>query len=149
MAIHDEKWHTENFMWGNARARRKGFWNEEVEKEWTETIEKARTRLISCYNCPMKCGATISMPGLPTYMMKCFTKLTYTMGAFSDLDFGLRIAQKATEYGVDGFSAPQVMAFALELLENGILTDKDFPEMPEDNEGRFYYLLDKIVRRKG
>jgi benzoyl-CoA reductase subunit BamB len=149
MKVHDEKWHTENFMWGNSRTRRKDFWNEEIEKEWTETLNKARTRLVSCFNCPMECGATITMPGLPTYMMKCFTKLTYTMGAFSDLDFGLRIAQKATEYGVDGFSCPQVMAFALELLENGILTDKDFPEMPEDNEGRFYYLLDKIVRREG
>ena len=99
--------------------------------------ETMRTRLISCYNCPMKCGATISLPGLPTYMMKCFTKLTYTMAAMSNLDFGLNIAQRATEYGVDGFSAPQVMAFALELLENGILTDDDFPGMPDDNEGRF------------
>ena len=149
MKVHDEKWHTENFMWGNSRERRKDFWNEEVEKEWTETLEKARTRLISCFNCPMKCGATISMPGLPTYMMKCFTKLTYTMGAYSDLDFGLRIAQKATEYGLDGFSAPQVMAFAIELLENGILSAEDFPGMPDDNEGRFYYLLDMIVKREG
>jgi benzoyl-CoA reductase subunit BamB len=71
------------------------------------------------------------------------------MGAFSDLDFGLRIAQRATEYGVDGFSTPQVMAFALELYENGILTDDDFPGMPADNEGRFYWLLDRIVRREG
>ncbi len=149
MKVHDEKWHTENFMWGNSRTRRKDFWTEEVEKEWTETMESARTRLISCFNCPMECGATLSMPGMPTYMMKCFTKLTYTMGAFSDLDFGLRIAQKATEYGFDGFSAPQVMAFALELLENGILKDEDFPGMPEDTEGRFYYLLDKIARREG
>jgi benzoyl-CoA reductase subunit BamB len=149
MKVHDEKWHTENFMWGNSRTRRKDFWNEEIEKEWTDTLENARTRLISCFNCPMKCGATISMPGMPTYMMKCFTKLTYTMGAYSDLDFGLRIAQKATEYGLDGFSAPQVMAFGLELLENGILTADDFPGMPEDNEGRFYYLLDMIVRREG
>jgi benzoyl-CoA reductase subunit BamB len=149
MAVHDEKWHTENFMWGNSRLRRKGFWNEEIEKDWTDTLEQARTRLISCYNCPMKCGATISMPGLPTYMMKCFTKLTYTMGAMSDLDFGLRIAQRATEYGVDGFSTPQVMAFALELHEAGILTDKDFPGMPSDNEDRFYWLLDRIVRREG
>ncbi len=149
MKVHDEKWHTENFNWGNSRTRRKDFWTEEIEQEWTETLESARTRLISCYNCPMKCGATISMPGLPTYMMKCFTKLTYTMGAYSDLDFGLRIAQRATEYGLDGFSAPQVMAFALELLENGILSDDDFPGMPSDNEGRFYYLLDKIVRREG
>ena len=149
MAIHDEKWHTENFMWGNSRLRRKGFWTEDVAEAWTETMNKARTRLISCYNCPMTCGATISMPGLPTYMMKCFTKLTYTMAAMSDLDFGLKIAQRATEYGVDGFSAPQVMAFALELLENGILSDDDFPGMPADNEGRFFYLLDMIVNREG
>ncbi len=149
MKVHDEKWHTENFMWGNSRTRRKGFWTDEVARDWLATMEKARTRLISCYNCPMTCGATISMPGLPTYMMKCFTKLTYTMGAFSDLDFGLRIAQKATEYGLDGFSAPQVMAFALELLEEGILSPEDFPGLPVDNEGKFYYLLDMIVNREG
>ncbi|NNL76743.1 MAG: aldehyde dehydrogenase [Desulfobacterales bacterium] len=149
MAIHNEKWHTENFSWGNSRSRRKDFWTEEVSDEWLETMNKARTRLISCYNCPVACGATITMPGLPSYMMKCFTKLTYTMAAFSNLDFGLTIAQRATEYGVDGYSAPQVMAFALELLENGILKDKDFPDMPEDNDGRFFYLLDKIVNREG
>ncbi|MFH1937079.1 MAG: aldehyde ferredoxin oxidoreductase N-terminal domain-containing protein, partial [Bacteroidota bacterium] len=49
MRIHDEKWHTESFMWGNSRHRRKDFWTEEVEKEWMETMENARTRLISCY----------------------------------------------------------------------------------------------------
>jgi len=149
MAIHDEAWHTQNFMWGNSRIRRKDFWTKEVEKKWTETMENMRTRLISCYNCPLKCGATISVPGLPTYMMKCFSKLTYTMAAMSDLDFGLSIAQRATEYGVDGYSTPQVMAFALELYEAGILTDQDMPGMPSDNEGRFYWLLDRIVRREG
>ena len=149
MKVHDEKWHTENFMWGNSRVRRKGFWTEEIAKEWTESMEKARTRLVSCYNCPMECGATITPPEMPTYMMKCFTKLTYTMAAFSDLDFGLKIAQRATEYGVDGFSTPQVMAFALELYEEGILTDEDLPDLPAETEDRFYYLLDKIVRREG
>jgi len=149
MKIHDEKWHTESFMWGNSRHRRRDFWTEEVEKEWTETLENVRTRLISCYNCPMKCGATINVPGLPAYMMKCYSKLTYTMAAMSDLDFGLRIAQRATEYGVDAYSTPQVMAFALELYENGILTGKDMPGLPADNEERFYWLLDRIVRREG
>jgi aldehyde:ferredoxin oxidoreductase len=71
------------------------------------------------------------------------------MAAFSDLDFGFRIAQRATEYGVDGFSTPQVMAFGLELYEAGILTDEDFAGCPSDNEGRFYWLLDRIVRREG
>ena len=150
MAIHDEQWHTENFVWGNARVRRKGFWTKEIASKWTNTMETMRTRLLSCYNCPMKCGAAISVDTrMCSYMMKCFSKLTYTMGAFSDLDFGLRIAQKATEHGVDAFSAPQTMAFALELLEAGILKDEDFPGMPEDNEGRFYWLLDHIVRREG
>ncbi|MDY6974558.1 MAG: aldehyde ferredoxin oxidoreductase N-terminal domain-containing protein, partial [Thermodesulfobacteriota bacterium] len=149
MKLHDEKWHTENFMWGNSRTRRRDFWNKEVEEKWKETQENVRTRLLSCYNCPMKCGALISVPGISTYMMKCFSKLTYTMAAYSDLDFGFRIAQLATEYGVDGFSTPQVMAFALELYEAGILTDEDMSGMPSDSEGRFYWLLDRIVRREG
>jgi aldehyde:ferredoxin oxidoreductase len=149
MKLVDEEWHTQNFMWGNARERKKDYWNKEIEEKWKETQESVRTRLISCYNCPMKCGALISVPGISTYMMKCFSKLTYTMAAFSDLDFGFRIAQRATEYGVDGFSTPQVMAFALELYEAGILTDQDMAGMPSDNEGRFYWLLDRIVRREG
>jgi benzoyl-CoA reductase subunit BamB len=149
MAVHDEKWHTENFMWGNSRTRIKDYWNESVKQKWTQSMDSARTRLISCYNCPMKCAATISIPGVPTYMMKCFSKLTYTMAAYADLDFGLRIAQRATEYGVDGFSTPQVMAFALELHENGILADGDMAGMPSNNEERFFWLLDRIVRREG
>ena len=149
MAIHDEQWHTTNFAWGNARTRRKDFWTKETEEKWTKSQEKAVERLISCYNCPMKCGATISVPGISTYMMKCYSKLTYTMASMTDLDFGFKIAQRATEYGVDAFSTPQTMAFALELYEAGILTDQDMPGMPSDSEGRFYWLLDRIVRREG
>jgi benzoyl-CoA reductase subunit BamB len=146
----DEKWHTENFMWGNARVRRKDFWNPEIEERWKKVQLSVRKRLISCYNCPMKCGAIISVPGLTTYMMKCFSKLTYAFAAFvDDLDFGFKIAQRATEYGVDGFSTPQTMAFAFELKEAGILTDADFEGCPTDNEGKFYWLLDRIVRREG
>jgi benzoyl-CoA reductase subunit BamB len=150
MAHYDEKWHTENFSWGNARVRRKEFWTKEIEEKWKGSLESARTRLISCYNCPMKCGAIISAPGTATYMMKCFTKLTYAMAAFvDDLDFGFQIAQRATEYGVDGFSMPQTMAFGFELKEAGILTDADFAGCPSDNAGKFYWLLDRIVRREG
>ncbi|MDP2647245.1 MAG: aldehyde ferredoxin oxidoreductase N-terminal domain-containing protein [Desulfobacterales bacterium] len=149
MAIHDEEWHTTSFTWGNARHRRKDFWTKEVEQKWKKTQESVRERLLSCYNCPMKCGALISVPGISKYMMKCYSKLTYTMAAMSDLEFGFTIAQRATEYGVDGFSTPQVMAFALELYEAGILTDQDMPGMPADNEGRFLWLLDRIVRREG
>ncbi len=107
-------------------------------------------RLISCFNCPQQCGALISYKDVPRYMMKCFSKLTYSMAAFVDnLDFSFRIVQQASEYGVDGFSTPQILAFAVELYEAGILTDKDFEGCPSDNEGRFFWLLDRVVRREG
>ena len=149
MAIHDEAWHVTAFSWGNARHRRKDFWSKEVEKRWTEVTEKVRVRLISCYNCPNKCGAMMNYSGIHPYMMKCYSKLTYTMAAMSDLDFGFKIAGLAQEYGVDGYTTPQVMALAVELYEAGILTDQDMPGFPSANEERFFWLLDRIVRREG
>jgi len=146
----DEKWHTESFAWGNARERRKGFWTDDIEKSWTNTQNSAIKRLISCYNCPQSCGALIDHENLPRYMMKCFSKLTYGLAALVDnLDFGFKIVQRAQEYGVDGFSTPQILAFAVELKEAGILTDKDFEGCPSDKEGRFFWLLDKLARREG
>ncbi|MFO7772729.1 MAG: aldehyde ferredoxin oxidoreductase N-terminal domain-containing protein [Dehalococcoidia bacterium] len=149
MAVTDEQWHTTSFAWGNARVRRKDFWTPETRKKWEKIQGETVERLISCYNCPLKCGGIVIHPRLNRYMMKCFSKLTYTLAAFSDLDFGFNIAGQAQEYGVDGYTTPQVLAFALELYEAGILTDKDMPGMPPDTEGRFFWLLDRIVRREG
>ncbi len=152
MAIHDEEWHTTNFAWGNARHRRKDFWTRENEERWRRSQEQAIERLISCYNCPLKCGAIVRFPalGISKYMMKCYSKLTYVMGAMvDDLDFGFRIAGRAQEYGVDAYTTPQVMAFAMELLEAGILTPADVEGMPENHEEKFFWLLDRIVRREG
>ena len=152
----DEKWHTENFAWGNARVRRRDFWNKTNEENWTTTQQGAIQRFISCMNCPQHCGALVSHQEGPRYMMKCFGKLTYSMAAYvDDLGFNFRILQKATEYGVDSFSTPQILAFAVELYEAGILTDKDFAgtstyeACPSDKEGRFFWLLDRVVRREG
>ncbi|SPF39924.1 Aldehyde ferredoxin oxidoreductase [Syntrophobacter sp. SbD1] len=146
----DEKWHSESFAWGNARTRRKDFWTKEIEDSWKSTQLSAVKRLISCFGCPQQCGALISYKDVPRYMMKCFSKLTYAMGAYvDDLDFSFRIAQKAFEYGVDSFSTPQILAFAVELYEAGILTDSDFEGCPSDKEGRFFWLLERLVRREG
>jgi len=146
----DEKWHTENFAWGNARTRRRDFWTDEIDASWTKSQHGAVKRLISCFNCPQHCGGLISHKDTPRYMAKCFGKLTYAMAAYvDDLDFSWEILQRATEYGVDSFSTPQILAFAVELYEAGILTDKDFAGCPSDKAGRFFWLLDKVVRREG
>ncbi|WP_022669081.1 aldehyde ferredoxin oxidoreductase N-terminal domain-containing protein [Desulfospira joergensenii] len=146
----DEKWHTESFAWGNARTRRKKFWTKEIEESWGMSQRSAIKRFISCFNCPQQCGALISYDNVPNYMMKCFSKLTYTMAAFvDDLDFTWRICKRAFEYGLDSFSTPQILAFGVELYEAGILTDEDFKGCPKDKEGRFFWLLDRLARREG
>ncbi len=146
----DEKWHTESFAWGNARNRRKNFWTREIEESWHKSQTNAIKRFISCFNCPQQCGALISHQDVPRYMMKCFSKLTYAMGAnVDDLDFTWRICKRAFEYGVDSFSTPQILAFAVELYDAGIFTDADFNGCPTDNEGRFFWLLDRLAHRQG
>lgn len=154
----DEKWHTENFAWGNARVRRKDFWSKENEQNWVTTQLATVKRLISCFNCPQHCGGLVSYQNGPAYMMKCFGKLTYCMAAYvDDLGFNFRILNRATEYGVDSFSTPQILAFAVELREAGILTDKDFAGTstypacppPSDKEGQFFWLLDRLAHREG
>ncbi|GAB6907369.1 putative benzoate-degrading protein BamB [Desulfosarcina cetonica] len=145
----DELFHTDNFAWGNARVRKKGYWNQYRQRKWGALTQSARIRETGCYNCPKKCHAVMAMPGRRTYFLKCFNKLTYLMAAHLELDFNYDILAVSQEYGLDGFATPQVIAFALELLQAGILNESDFPGMPEDARGRFFYMIDKIVNREG
>jgi aldehyde:ferredoxin oxidoreductase len=145
----NETFHVDNFAWGNARDRRKGFWNKEIEARWKAVSDRVRLRWTACHNCPKDCHQAISYPGRPTYFQKCFNKLTYAMAAYKDLNFNYDILGLTQEYGLDGFSTPQVLAFAVELYEAGILTDKDLPGFPPDSGARFFYLLEKIVHREG
>ena len=145
----DDSFHHNHFSWGNARKRIKNYWSKELQERWTRWKYEHMDRQTGCYNCPKKCRNVISWPGKPRFGYKCFGKDTYHMAAFLELDFTFEILGIAQEYGVDSYATPQVMAFALELLEAGILTDRDFPDMPADTRGRFFYLLEKIVRREG
>jgi len=145
----DDSFHHNNFSWGNARVRRRDFWSQELEERWRNLKYKYMSRQTSCYNCPKVCHNVISFPGRPTFSYKCYGKDTYHMAAFQELDFSFDILGVSQEYGLDSYSTPQVIAFALELYEAGILKDQDFPGMPNDTGQRFFYLLEKIVHREG
>ncbi|MFH0727236.1 MAG: aldehyde ferredoxin oxidoreductase C-terminal domain-containing protein [Pseudomonadota bacterium] len=135
MSVHDEKWHARTGRWGIHEKTIPDYWTPEVEKDWTETMERMQTQLIGCYNCPLQCKATITPKGKPTYALKCWTKMTYAM--YADLDFNLRILQPASEYGLDGVSTPRTINFALRLLYGGILTETDFSQLPESLADRY------------
>lgn len=145
----DDSFHHDNFAWGNARVRRKGFWSKELEERWRALKYDHMDRQVGCYNCPKKCINIISWPGRKRFGYKCYAKDTYHMAAFKELDFSYEILPVALEYGLDAYSTPQVIAFAIELYEVGILTDQDMPGFPSSTEERFYYLIEKIVHRDG
>jgi len=145
----DHSWHLNNFAWGNASERNPGFWNEEIQKKWRALDKSVQKRFMGCYNCPKDCRQMISYPGRQMYTLKCYAKLMYILASYEGLDFAYDILGLTNEYGLDGMSTPQVIAFAIELYEAGILTDQDLPGMPSDGAGRFFYLVEKIVRREG
>jgi aldehyde:ferredoxin oxidoreductase len=145
----DDSFHHNHFAWGNARVRRKDFWSEALEERWRRLKYDHMDRQTACYNCPKQCRNVIKYPGKKRFGYKCYGKDTYHMAAFKELDFSYEILGEAQEYGVDSYSTPQVIAFALELYEDGILTDKDLPGLPGDSGDRFFYLLKKIVYREG
>jgi aldehyde:ferredoxin oxidoreductase len=128
----DDSFHHNHFAWGNSRKRIKDYWSPELQRRWTDWKYDHMDRQTGCYNCPKKCRNVINWPGRPRFAYKCFGKDTYHMAAFLELDFTFEILGVAQEYGLDSYSTPQVMAFALELLEAGILSDSDFPGMPAD-----------------
>ncbi|HLC27228.1 MAG TPA: aldehyde ferredoxin oxidoreductase N-terminal domain-containing protein [bacterium] len=145
----DDSFHHDNFSWGNSRVRRKDFWSKELQERWTKWKFDHLDRQTGCYNCPKNCHVVISWPKCKRFSYKCYGKDTYHMAAFQELDFSYEILGVAQELGLDSYSTPQVIAFALELLEAGILTEQDFPGMPADVRGRFYYILHKIAHREG
>jgi aldehyde:ferredoxin oxidoreductase len=145
----DDSFHHNNFSWGNARVRRKNFWSGELEERWRNLKYDHMDRWTGCWNCPKSCHNLIQWPNRRKFSYKCYGKDTYHMAAFQELDFTFEILPIAQDLGLDSYSTPQVIAFALELLDAGILTEKDFPEMPSDVRQRFYYLLQKIAFRDG
>lgn len=150
MAVDEnDAFHHNNFSWGNSRTRIKDYWSQELQERWTRIKYDHMDRQTGCYNCPKKCHNVISWPGRRRFSYKCYAKDTFHMASFQELDFSYEILPVATEYGLDAYSTPQIIAFALELLEAGILSEKDFPGMPADTRGRFYYIMEKIVRREG
>ncbi|MGZ6231308.1 MAG: aldehyde ferredoxin oxidoreductase N-terminal domain-containing protein, partial [Syntrophales bacterium] len=145
----DDSFHHNNFSWGNARVRRKTFWTASLEERWRNLKYDHMSRQTGCWNCPKACHNLIKWPNRRRFSYKCYGKDTYHMASFQELDFTYEILGISQDLGFDSYSTPQTVAFALELLDAGILTEKDFPGMPSDVRGRFYYLLQKIAFREG
>ena len=150
MAIEwNDAFHHDNFAWGNARVRQRGYWSQALEDRWKEYTLRIRDRLQGCYNCPKNCHLVVKPPGRQRYILKCYGKGVWHMAAFKEIEFSFDAMAVSQELGYDTYAASQTIAYALELYDVGILTDEDLPDFPEDSADRFFYMMDMIAHRRG
>ncbi len=63
MAVNlDDIFHHDNFAWGNARTRQKGYWTSEVEAKFEKIKRDNMERQTGCYNCSKNSSIPIARP---------------------------------------------------------------------------------------
>lgn len=123
-----------------------------------ETIE-ARFKIKSkaCFSCTIPCSRFLVIddprfPGLkfegPEY--EPLAGFTARIGN-GDLAFGLRCVDLANRYGMDAITLTEVISWAMECQQRGILTpaDTDGLDLSWGNQEAVFALMDKIMRREG
>ncbi len=123
-----------------------------------ETIE-ARFKMKSkaCFSCTIPCSRFLVIddprfPGLklegPEY--EPLAGFTARIGN-GDLAFGLRCVDLANRYGMDAITLTEVISWAMECQQRGILTpaDTDGLDLSWGNQESIFALMDKIMRREG
>lgn len=170
----DDSCHIGNSAWNKVNGEVKGFWTTELQQAWEVRVESEsvslqwenysqeyeevretivdRSRLLrgtGCFNCPKNCHQAVSLPGQRMYFLKNYGRLAYAMATYGELRLNYDVLAAMQEYGLDEFSMPQVVVFAIRLYEAGILSNGDLPDFPQDAVARFSYLVEIIAKRDG
>jgi aldehyde:ferredoxin oxidoreductase len=140
---------TKNFAQGFPEATTDFF----TQKEYADRIWKV---YYACLGCPVGDKAVDSLrggkyAGLTLKLSNPWgTPLGFNICGVRNWDDGVKCADMANRYGIDIFTATNLMAWAIELYEKGILTRKDTDglELKWDSD-TVMTLMDKIARREG
>lgn len=115
-------------------------------------IDTRRLREMSCYNCGIRCKHAFRRPDGGVSFCKCQSWWTFMFNCkLIDYDFALESYALCERYGMDSVSVARYVAFAIELFERGVLTEKDTDGMQLEwaNPEVAYSLIHKIASREG
>ncbi|MHA1872015.1 MAG: aldehyde ferredoxin oxidoreductase C-terminal domain-containing protein, partial [Promethearchaeota archaeon] len=143
----------------------KGYWKDyrgkEARKVSGPTYLKYKVKQFGCYNCPVQCGAILSVDELnikethrPEY------ETIAAMGALqlnSDILSIIDLNEFLNRHGMDSISAGNILSFTLECVEHGLLKKEDFkcqdyPEgfLPTWGDPTYYkQIIKMVVNREG
>lgn len=129
---------------------------ERYRKVAGEKIKQYETKKYGCFSCPIRCGGTVSVPGLPGMekMHKPEYETVCSFGALSlndDLDALFVINDLVNRGGIDSISCGGVVAFAIECFTEGILNTGDTGglELRWGNAEAIVALTRMIINREG
>ena len=128
---------------------------DQVSGEMIEARFKMKSK--ACFSCTIPCSRFLVIddprfPGLklegPEY--EPLAGFTARIGN-GDLAFGLRCVDLANRYGMDAITLTEVISWAMECQQRGILTpaDTDGLDLSWGNQESVFALMDKIMRREG
>jgi benzoyl-CoA reductase subunit BamB len=107
---------------------------------------------VSCYNCGVACKFRISLSDEIYSFAKCQSYFNFMFACkIQDLAFSIKCFNLCERYGLDVVSTAQILAFAIDLYQKGILTksDTDGMHIESGNQEIAFSLIEKIAKRDG
>jgi aldehyde:ferredoxin oxidoreductase len=95
--------------------------------QWLEEFVKAfQTRKSTCYNCGIGCKSVIALPDGGYATLKCQSWFNFLLTCrLRDLALSVQCYDLCEAYGLDVISTANLIAFAIDLYSQGILTRAD------------------------
>jgi aldehyde:ferredoxin oxidoreductase len=122
-----------------------------------EEVVKYQVKKYGCYSCPISCGGICEVKEGPYPLGETHKPEYETLGAFGtlclvdDLKAIYKLNDMCNRGGVDTISAGTVIAFAIECVENGILTKQEVGglDLGWGKVEPMLKLLEMIIQRQG
>jgi aldehyde:ferredoxin oxidoreductase len=128
---------------------------------WLETrsrnlVRKYSKRGIACIACPIACAHWVEVKegpyaGLQVKDMEVTPLIGFAAGCdINNIPAVAKITERCQRYGIDLVSTAGTVAFAMELYQRGILSEKEIGfKLEWGDETALFRLIDLIVRREG
>jgi aldehyde:ferredoxin oxidoreductase len=121
--------------------------------QWLEDFTRDfQTRKSTCYNCGIGCKSVIALPDGGYATLKCQSWFNFLLACkLRDLAFSIKCYDLCEAYGLDVISTANLIAFAIDLYGQGILTQADTGglDLAWGDDAVAMTLIEKIARREG
>ncbi|MBI4295133.1 MAG: hypothetical protein HY669_03090 [Chloroflexi bacterium] len=126
-------------------------YTQNMAKMTQDFVDKARSREVACYNCGLRCKHVYPAPDGGYTFLKCVPWVNpVTSSQIFDCSFILRFHNLCEKYGLDSSSLANILNFAIDLYQKGILTREDTGMHLEwGNDKVILSLMEKIAQRDG